>query len=247
MSRSNGAPSRRRASATSRRRGRRSCGSRAGGSSRRPTRRARSSSATCTTAPSSSSSARCCSCSSPSARRRRTPTARGRCARRRSSWRRPAINELRRLAAGIHPAILTDRGLGPAVESLCLPPAVARGGHRDAFASGFRPRSRRASTSSSRRRSTNVVKHAQAHEATVSIGASNGGLTVEVCRRRRGRRAGRGRERSARPGRPRRRPRRDARRRQPAGRRDAPAGDDPARLARRGSSSAPRDRRGPRT
>ncbi len=27
---------------------------------------------------------------------------------------------------------------------------------------------------------TNVVKHAQAHEATVSIGASNGGLMVEV-------------------------------------------------------------------
>ena len=28
---------------------------------------------------------------------------------------------------------------------------------------------------------TNVVKHAQAASATVSIGASNGGLTVEVC------------------------------------------------------------------
>ena len=37
---------------------------------------------------------------------------------------------------------------------------------------------------------TNVVKHAQAREATVSIAAANGGLTVEVARRRRGRGAG---------------------------------------------------------
>ena len=40
------------------------------------------------------------------------------------------VDELRRLAAGIHPAILTDRGLGPAVESLAsrlpLPVTVAR-------------------------------------------------------------------------------------------------------------------------
>ena len=40
------------------------------------------------------------------------------------------VHELRRLAAGIHPAILTDRGLGPAVESLAsrlpLPVTVVR-------------------------------------------------------------------------------------------------------------------------
>ena len=61
------------------------------------------------------------------------------------------VHELRRLAAGIHPAILTDRGLGPAVESLAsrLPLPVSVVGRR---ASGCRARSRRASTSSSPRR-----------------------------------------------------------------------------------------------
>ena len=89
------------------------------------------------------------------------------------------INELRRLASGIHPAILTDRGLGPAVESLCsrlpLPVAVTE------TPSVRLPAPVEASVYFFVSEAlTNVVKHAQAHEATVSIGASNGGLMVEV-------------------------------------------------------------------
>jgi PAS domain S-box-containing protein len=89
------------------------------------------------------------------------------------------INELRRLASGIHPAILTDRGLGPAVESLCsrlpLPVAVTE------TPSVRLPAPVEASVYFFISEAlTNVVKHAQAHEATVRIGASNGGLMVEV-------------------------------------------------------------------
>ena len=89
------------------------------------------------------------------------------------------LSELRRLAAGIHPAILTDRGLGAAVQSLAsrlplsvsvartpdvrLPPAV------EASVYFFVSEAL-----------TNVVKHAQADSATVSVDACNGGLTVEV-------------------------------------------------------------------
>ena len=89
------------------------------------------------------------------------------------------VDELRRLAAGIHPAILTDRGLGPAVESLAsrlpLPvtvmrtPEVRLPGAVEASVYFFVSEAL-----------TNVVKHAAASSATVSIGASNGELTVEV-------------------------------------------------------------------
>ena len=108
--------------------GRPSCAARAGASSRPRTPPARGSSATCTTAPSSSSSTSRCGCGSraascPPTRRRR----RG-CSTTRSSWR-PPRRELRELAAGIHPAILTHRGLGPAVARLrrgCRCPSPAR-------------------------------------------------------------------------------------------------------------------------
>jgi PAS domain S-box-containing protein len=89
------------------------------------------------------------------------------------------LNELRRLAAGIHPAILTDRGLGPAVESLAsrlpLPVSVVR--TPDVRLPGAVEASVYFFVSEAL---TNVVKHAEADSATVSIGASNGELTVEV-------------------------------------------------------------------
>jgi PAS domain S-box-containing protein len=90
-----------------------------------------------------------------------------------------AMTELRELAAGIHPAILTHRGLGPAVERLAsrmplsvtvaetpeerLPPPVE--------ASVYFVVSEAL---------TNVVKHAGASAAAVRIGATDGVLTVEV-------------------------------------------------------------------
>jgi signal transduction histidine kinase len=89
------------------------------------------------------------------------------------------VDELRRLAAGIHPAILTDRGLGAAVQSLAsrlpLPVTVAR--TPDMRLPGAVEASVYFFVSEAL---TNVVKHAAASCATVSIGASNGELTVEV-------------------------------------------------------------------
>jgi signal transduction histidine kinase len=89
------------------------------------------------------------------------------------------VDELRRLAAGIHPAILTDRGLGPAVKSLAsrlpLPVTVVRTPEVrlpvavEASVYFFVSEAL-----------TNVVKHAEASCATVSIGAANGELMVEV-------------------------------------------------------------------
>jgi signal transduction histidine kinase len=89
------------------------------------------------------------------------------------------LMELRRLAAGIHPAILTDRGLGPAVQSLAsrlpLPVSVEK-----------TPEVRLPSPVEASvyffvsEALTNVVKHAQARAATVLIDAENGELMVEV-------------------------------------------------------------------
>jgi signal transduction histidine kinase len=89
------------------------------------------------------------------------------------------LTELRRLASGIHPAILTDRGLGPAVRSLAsrLPLPVSVVETPDVRLPAPVEASVYFFVSEAL---TNVVKHAQAHEATVSIGAENGGLMVEV-------------------------------------------------------------------
>ncbi|MGZ8647268.1 MAG: PAS domain-containing sensor histidine kinase [Solirubrobacteraceae bacterium] len=89
------------------------------------------------------------------------------------------IAELRRLASGLHPAILSERGLGPAVEALAsrLPllvdvldtPAERLPAPVEASVYFFVSEAL-----------TNTVKHAQAGLATVRIAAENGGLVVEV-------------------------------------------------------------------
>jgi PAS domain S-box-containing protein len=90
------------------------------------------------------------------------------------------ISELRRLAAGIHPAILTDRGLGPAVQSLAarLPLEVSVVETPDERLPAPVEASVFFFVSEAL---TNVVKHAGAQEATVRVAAADGGLTVEVC------------------------------------------------------------------
>ena len=90
------------------------------------------------------------------------------------------LAELRRLAAGIHPAVLTDRGLAKAVDALAarlpltvsieaeipdrLPPPV------EASVYFFVSEAL-----------TNAVKHARAAEARVRIAAVDHALTVEVA------------------------------------------------------------------
>jgi PAS domain S-box-containing protein len=90
-----------------------------------------------------------------------------------------ALDELRELARGIHPAVLTDRGLGPALEALVgrapipveltapeerLPPAVEAAAYY-VVAEAL----------------TNVAKYGQARSARVSVAAANGTVTVTVA------------------------------------------------------------------
>jgi signal transduction histidine kinase len=91
-----------------------------------------------------------------------------------------ALEELRELARGIHPAVLTDRGLGTALETLAnrapvpvelaelpderLPEAVELAAYF-VVAEAL----------------TNVAKYAQASHATVEIARENGRLSVEVA------------------------------------------------------------------
>ena len=137
-------------SASWRRSGSPSSRRRAPGSSRRATTPGGGSSATSTTAPSSA-----CSCVGPRARRRAgAGPGQGRAAdagvRARGARRRPG--ELRELARGIHPALLTMRGLIPAVEALITRSTVPVELEDALGRAASIPRSRRRSTTRSPRR-----------------------------------------------------------------------------------------------
>jgi PAS domain S-box-containing protein len=90
-----------------------------------------------------------------------------------------ALEELRELARGIHPAVLTDRGLDAALEGLAarspLPVELARVGRRlpePIEAAAYYVVSEALA---------NVVKHGQASSIQVGIEAENGRLVVEVA------------------------------------------------------------------
>ena len=155
-----------------------------------------------------------------------------------------ALEELRELARGLHPNVLTDRGLGPALEALVgrspIPVAI------DVPEERLPPAIEAAAYYVTAEALTNVVKYAGASEATVRI----------VAGRRARRRRHRGRRRRGRRRRPvtrigprrARRPRRDARRDvrdlEPARRRDAdPRHDSGAcpRMGHRARGIAPLD------
>jgi signal transduction histidine kinase len=90
-----------------------------------------------------------------------------------------ALEELRELARGIHPAILTDRGLGPALEALAdrapLPVELSE-----------MPEERLPSCVESTayflvaESLTNIARHAGAHVARIKVSCSDGRATVEV-------------------------------------------------------------------
>jgi PAS domain S-box-containing protein len=89
-----------------------------------------------------------------------------------------ALEELRELARGIHPAILTDRGLEPAIEALVgrspLPVEVA-------VSSGRLPAAvEAASYYVVAEALTNVAKYAGASSARVRVGRENGRVVIEV-------------------------------------------------------------------
>jgi len=89
------------------------------------------------------------------------------------------LDELRELARGIHPAVLTDRGLGPAIESLAMraPLPVEIGELPD---ERLAPSVEAAAYYVVAEAITNVAKYAQATHATVAVHRENGTAMVTV-------------------------------------------------------------------
>ena len=89
------------------------------------------------------------------------------------------IDDLRELAAGIHPSLLTTRGLLAAVEALAdrLPIPVEP---LDIPTDRFSPAIEASVYFLASEALTNVVKHARASRAGVRVAAASGRLTVEV-------------------------------------------------------------------
>jgi PAS domain S-box-containing protein len=90
-----------------------------------------------------------------------------------------ALADLRELARGIHPAVLTDRGLGAALEGLAartpLPVELETPAERlpePIEAAAYYVVAEAV---------TNVVKHAAASAVTVRVAATNGAVTIEVA------------------------------------------------------------------
>ena len=106
-----------------------------------------------------------------------------------------AISELRELARGIHPAVLSDRGLPAALESLADALAGARGGRRRCPAERLPEPVELAAYYVISEALTNVVKYADASYAKVNVVRDNGHVLGRGGRRRRGR----GRPRAAAP------------------------------------------------
>ncbi|MBA3283234.1 MAG: hypothetical protein H0U29_13505 [Acidimicrobiia bacterium] len=91
-----------------------------------------------------------------------------------------ALRELRELARGIHPAILTEEGLGAAVESLAerAPVPVEVLGHPDGV---LPPSVEAAAYYVVSEALANVAKYAKASSVRVTIGRGGRGLRVEVA------------------------------------------------------------------
>jgi signal transduction histidine kinase len=89
-----------------------------------------------------------------------------------------ALQELRELARGIHPAVLTDHGLASAVRTLAerapIPVEVRDCGER------FPPHVETAAYFVVAEALSNVVKHAHASRVSVAIESGAGGVLVEV-------------------------------------------------------------------
>ena len=89
-----------------------------------------------------------------------------------------ALEELRELARGIHPAILTDRGLAAAVDALVNRSPVAVAAHVEVGA--LEPAVEAAAYYVIAEALTNVTKYAKAENARVTVGVEDNALIVEV-------------------------------------------------------------------
>jgi signal transduction histidine kinase len=90
-----------------------------------------------------------------------------------------AVKELRELARGIHPALLSERGLGPALEALArrAPVPVTVSGVPDV---AIRPAIESAAYFITAEALTNVAKYAHATRASVRLSLDDGCLCLEV-------------------------------------------------------------------
>ncbi len=90
-----------------------------------------------------------------------------------------AIDELRELARGIHPAILTDRGLGPALKSLTerSPVPVVLHDNLEERLGGTVEATLYYVVAEAL---TNVAKYAEASEVTIAVGLSDDAVVLEV-------------------------------------------------------------------
>ncbi len=155
------------------------CGAHASASWPRPTRSAAGSSATCTTA---RSSGWCRWRSRSGSRRRRSqrdPDEAARLIAEAHEEAQLAVKELRELARGIHPALLSDRGLGPALEALAARapiPVEVRG----VPATPLEPAIEAATYYVTAEALTNVAKYAEATCASVVLGIEDGCLRLVV-------------------------------------------------------------------
>jgi signal transduction histidine kinase len=90
------------------------------------------------------------------------------------------LEELRELARGIHPAILTDRGLAPALESLATRATVPTAVEVSLDEIRLPGPIEAAAFYVASEALTNVSKHAQATEAQIRVSRANGHVVVEV-------------------------------------------------------------------
>ncbi len=90
-----------------------------------------------------------------------------------------ALDELRTLARGIHPPILTDEGLGPALAALArrapVPVELAVSPER------LPERVEATAYFVASEALANVAKHAHASQATIAVGRTNGRVSIEVA------------------------------------------------------------------
>ena len=86
---------------------------------------------------------------------------------------RPGLTELRELAQGIHPAVLTERGLDAALEVLAARAPLAGRPRRAACPSACPSRSRRRPTTPSPRRSPTSSSTPRADSAAVRVGCAS--------------------------------------------------------------------------
>jgi signal transduction histidine kinase len=90
-----------------------------------------------------------------------------------------ALDELRTLARGIHPPILTDEGLGPALAALARRASVPVA--LDVAPERLPERVEATAYFVASEALANVAKHAHASRATISISRTNGRVSIEVA------------------------------------------------------------------